>query len=56
MAGGSAGCRCRAVACNELWGTGLSQEELCEVAGGVGSDVAFAVLGETAIGQGRVSS
>ncbi len=53
MAGGSADAAAALVACNELWGTGLSQEELCEVAGGVGSDVAFAVLGETAIGQGR---
>jgi 4-diphosphocytidyl-2-C-methyl-D-erythritol kinase len=53
MAGGSADAAAALVACNELWGTGLSQEELCEVAGGVGSDVAFAVLGETAIGRGR---
>jgi 4-diphosphocytidyl-2-C-methyl-D-erythritol kinase len=53
MAGGSADAAAALVACNELWASGLSQEELCEVAGGVGSDVAFAVLGETAIGRGR---
>ena len=53
MAGGSADAAAALVACNELWGTGLSQRELCEVAATVGSDVAFAVLGETAIGRGR---
>jgi 4-diphosphocytidyl-2-C-methyl-D-erythritol kinase len=53
MAGGSADAAAALVACNELWATGLSQQELCEVAATVGSDVAFAVLGETAIGRGR---
>jgi 4-diphosphocytidyl-2-C-methyl-D-erythritol kinase len=53
MAGGSADAAAALVACNELWGTRLSQEELCKVAGDVGSDVAFAVLGGTAIGRGR---
>jgi 4-diphosphocytidyl-2-C-methyl-D-erythritol kinase len=53
MAGGSADAAAALVACNELWGTGLSQEELCAVGATVGSDVAFAVLGGTAIGQGR---
>jgi 4-diphosphocytidyl-2-C-methyl-D-erythritol kinase len=53
MAGGSADAAAALVACNDLWGTGLSLEELCAVAGGVGSDVAFAVLGGTAVGQGR---
>jgi 4-diphosphocytidyl-2-C-methyl-D-erythritol kinase len=53
MAGGSADAAAALVACNELWGTGLSLEELCALAGDVGSDVAFAVLGGTAIGEGR---
>jgi 4-diphosphocytidyl-2-C-methyl-D-erythritol kinase len=53
MAGGSADAAAALVACNELWSTGLSLEELLAVAGGVGSDVAFAVLGGTAVGQGR---
>ena len=53
MAGGSADAAAALVACNELWGAGLSQAELCAVAGGVGSDVAFAVLGGTAVGRGR---
>jgi 4-diphosphocytidyl-2-C-methyl-D-erythritol kinase len=53
MAGGSADAAAALVACNELWGTGLSQEELSALARDVGSDVAFAVLGGTAIGEGR---
>ncbi len=53
LAGGSADAAAALVACNELWRAGLSQRELCEVAAGVGSDVAFAVLGGTAVGRGR---
>jgi 4-diphosphocytidyl-2-C-methyl-D-erythritol kinase len=53
LAGGSADAAATLVACNELWGTGLSQQELCELASGVGSDVAFGLLGGTAIGIGR---
>jgi 4-diphosphocytidyl-2-C-methyl-D-erythritol kinase len=53
MAGGSADAAAALVACNELWGTGLSQQELGEIAGHVGSDVAFPVLGGTAVGRGR---
>ena len=53
LAGGSADAAAALVACNELWGAGLSQRELCEVAAGVGSDVAFAILGGTAVGRGR---
>ena len=53
LAGGSADAAAALVACNELWGTGLSQQELCELASGIGSDVAFALLGGTAIGIGR---
>jgi 4-diphosphocytidyl-2-C-methyl-D-erythritol kinase len=53
MAGGSADAAAALVACNELWETGLSPGELCTVAGEVGSDVAFAVLGGTVIGRGR---
>jgi 4-diphosphocytidyl-2-C-methyl-D-erythritol kinase len=36
-----------------LWDAGLSQADLCEVGATVGSDVAFAVLGGTAVGRGR---
>ena len=53
LAGGSADAAAALVACNELWGAGLSQRELREVAAGVGSDVAFAILGGTAVGRGR---
>lgn len=53
LAGGSADAAAALVACNELWRTGLSVRELCEIAVGVGSDVAFAVLGGTAVGRGR---
>jgi 4-diphosphocytidyl-2-C-methyl-D-erythritol kinase len=53
LAGGSADAAATLVACNELWRTGLSQQELCELASGIGSDVAFALLGGTAIGMGR---
>jgi 4-diphosphocytidyl-2-C-methyl-D-erythritol kinase len=53
LAGGSADAAATLVACNELWGTGLSQAQLCEVAAGIGSDVAFALVGGTAIGVGR---
>jgi len=53
LAGGSADAAATLVACNELWGTGLSQQELGELASGIGSDVAFGLLGGTAIGIGR---
>jgi 4-diphosphocytidyl-2-C-methyl-D-erythritol kinase len=53
LAGGSADAAAALVACNELWGTGLSNEQLSEIAAEVGSDVAFALLGGTAVGQGR---
>jgi 4-diphosphocytidyl-2-C-methyl-D-erythritol kinase len=53
MAGGSADAAAALVACNELWHAGLSRSELCEVGATVGSDVAFAVIGGTAVGRGR---
>jgi 4-diphosphocytidyl-2-C-methyl-D-erythritol kinase len=53
LAGGSADAAAALVACNELWGAALTQSELREVAASVGSDVPFALLGGTAIGQGR---
>jgi 4-diphosphocytidyl-2-C-methyl-D-erythritol kinase len=53
LAGGSADAAAALVACNALWQAELSQQGLCEVAGRVGSDVAFAVLGGTAVGRGR---
>lgn len=53
MAGGSADAAAALVGCNALWGTELSRDELAEVAAGVGSDVAFALYGGTAVGTGR---
>jgi 4-diphosphocytidyl-2-C-methyl-D-erythritol kinase len=53
LAGGSADAAAALVACNELWQAGLSIEQLSGIAAGVGSDVAFALLGGTAVGQGR---
>ncbi len=53
MAGGSADAAAALVACNAIWGTGLSREELSEVAADIGSDVPFLLHGGTAIGSGR---
>ena len=53
LAGGSADAAAALVACNELWGTGLSHQELCEIGGSLGSDVPFALMGGTAVGRGR---
>jgi 4-diphosphocytidyl-2-C-methyl-D-erythritol kinase len=53
LAGGSADAAAALVACNDLWDTGRSQQQLLEVAARVGSDVAFALLGGTAVGRGR---
>ena len=53
LAGGSADAAAALVACNELWGGGLGQQQVVDVAAKVGSDVAFALLGGTAVGRGR---
>lgn len=53
LAGGSADAAAALVACDALWGTGLSRDELARIAGAVGSDVPFLVLGGTALGTGR---
>jgi 4-diphosphocytidyl-2-C-methyl-D-erythritol kinase len=53
LAGGSADAAATLVACDALWDTGLSREELAEVAATIGSDVPFLVLGGTALGTGR---
>ena len=53
MAGGSADAAGALVACDELWGTGLSAAELSALAARLGSDVPFALLGGTAVGRGR---
>lgn len=53
MAGGSADAAATLVALDALWGTGLSRDELCSVAAGLGADVPFALAGHTAVGTGR---
>ncbi len=53
LAGGSADAAATLVACDALWGTGFSREDLANVAAGLGSDVPFLVLGGTALGTGR---
>lgn len=53
LAGGSADAAGTLVACDTLWGTGLSRDELAGIAAGLGSDVPFLVYGGTALGTGR---
>jgi 4-diphosphocytidyl-2-C-methyl-D-erythritol kinase len=53
MAGGSADAAAALVACDALWRTGLSRDELREIAAELGSDVPFCLLGGTAVGVGR---
>ncbi|SDN87372.1 4-diphosphocytidyl-2-C-methyl-D-erythritol kinase [Actinomyces ruminicola] len=53
MAGGSADAAAALLACNALWGTGLSLTELTELAARLGADVPFPLLGATAVGHGR---
>ncbi|MET9796779.1 4-(cytidine 5'-diphospho)-2-C-methyl-D-erythritol kinase [Nocardiopsis alba] len=53
MAGGSADAAAALVACDRLWGAGLSRERLLEAAADLGSDVAFGLVGATALGTGR---
>lgn len=53
LAGGSADAAAALVACNELWGTGLSQETLHELARGLGADVPFALEGGIGLGTDR---
>lgn len=53
MAGGSADAAAALVACNELWGTGLTRGELEIIAAELGSDVPFLIHGGIAMGGGR---
>lgn len=53
MAGGSSDAAATLVACDWMWGLGLSKDELGEVAAELGSDVPFLLHGGTAIGTGR---
>lgn len=53
MAGGSADAAGTLVACDALWQSGLSRDELAGLAARLGSDVPFALYGGNAIGRGR---
>ncbi len=52
MGGGSADAAAALVACEALWNTGLSREELSLLGSGLGADVPFALLGGAAVGLG----
>lgn len=53
LGGGSAQAAATLVACNQLWGTGLSQAELLGIAAGLGTDVGFPLIGACAVGHGQ---
>ncbi|RPK41394.1 4-(cytidine 5'-diphospho)-2-C-methyl-D-erythritol kinase [Streptomyces sp. ADI93-02] len=53
MAGGSADGAAALLACDALWGTGATREELLEICAGLGSDVPFSLVGGAALGIGR---
>ncbi|MER6491579.1 4-(cytidine 5'-diphospho)-2-C-methyl-D-erythritol kinase [Streptomyces griseorubiginosus] len=53
MAGGSADGAGALLACDTLWGTGASREELLDICAELGSDVPFSLVGGAALGTGR---
>ncbi len=53
MAGGSADAAAALVALDRLWGAQTSDADLLALAGQLGSDVPFALVGGTALGTGR---
>ncbi|MCW7943254.1 4-diphosphocytidyl-2C-methyl-D-erythritol kinase [Streptomyces hygroscopicus] len=53
MAGGSADGAGALVACDALWGTRASREELLDICAELGSDVPFSLVGGAALGTGR---
>ena len=56
LAGGSADAAATLLACDLLWGTGMSRDELAEVGATLGSDVPFLLHGGTALGTGHGES
>ncbi|MDQ0732882.1 4-(cytidine 5'-diphospho)-2-C-methyl-D-erythritol kinase [Arthrobacter sp. B1I2] len=52
MGGGSADAAATLLACDALWNSGLSREELAHLASELGADVPFSLLGGTAVGLG----
>lgn len=53
LAGGSADAAAALVACDLLWRTGLTREELQALGAELGADVPFSLVGGTAVGAGR---
>ncbi len=53
LAGGSADAAAALVALDRLWDVHTSDDDLLRIAGELGSDVPFALLGGTALGTGR---
>lgn len=53
LAGGSADAAAALLACDALWGTRASREQLLALAAELGSDVPFCLFGGTAVGTGR---
>ncbi|WP_037573500.1 4-(cytidine 5'-diphospho)-2-C-methyl-D-erythritol kinase [Phaeacidiphilus oryzae] len=53
MAGGSADAAAALVGCDALWGIGAGRPELLGLAGELGSDVPFGLVGGVALGRGR---
>ncbi|MDQ1046187.1 4-(cytidine 5'-diphospho)-2-C-methyl-D-erythritol kinase [Streptomyces sp. V4I2] len=53
MAGGSADGAGALLACDVLWGTQASREELLDICAELGSDVPFSLVGGAALGTGR---
>lgn len=53
MGGGSADAAATLLACDALWGTNITREEMLGMAAELGADVPFSLTGGTAIGTGR---
>lgn len=53
MGGGSADAAAALVACDALWGAGLTSPALQEMATRLGADVPFSLMGGSAVGTGR---
>jgi len=53
MAGGSADGAGALLACDALWGTGATRDELLDICAELGSDVPFSLVGGAALGIGR---
>ena len=52
MGGGSADAAATLLACDALWNSGFSRDELAKMAAELGADVPFALVGGTAVGVG----